>query len=48
MQPSVALTTRVVETLDRAAGIFDTTSAYFLQRGAAARAGSAANVSARH
>jgi len=46
-QPSAALTARVAATLDRAAGIFDTTSAYFLQRGAATRAGSAAIVSAR-
>jgi arylsulfatase A-like enzyme len=33
-QPSQAMTARVASTLDRAAGIFDTTSAYFLQRGA--------------
>lgn len=36
-QPSAAMTTRVERTLDRAAGIFDTTSAYFLQRGAKRR-----------
>ena len=34
VEPSAALDTAVAETLDRAAGIFDTTSAYFLQRGA--------------
>ncbi|MDQ2767786.1 MAG: sulfatase-like hydrolase/transferase, partial [Gemmatimonadota bacterium] len=37
-QPSEAMTARVARTLDRAAGILDTTSAYFLQRGARGRA----------
>ena len=39
---------RVARTLDRAAGIFDTTSAYFLQRGAQARAAAAARFTSPH
>ena len=37
-QSSAAMTARVERTLDRVAGILDTTSAYFLQRGARGRA----------
>jgi hypothetical protein len=37
--PSVAFTANVAETLDRASGIFDTTSAFFLQRRARIGAG---------
>ena len=47
-QPSIAFTESVVETLDRAAGIFDTTSAYFLQRAAAAKAGKIATTGTAH
>ncbi|MDB4909811.1 MAG: sulfatase, partial [Gemmatimonadetes bacterium] len=46
--PSLAFTTSVAGTLDRAAGIFDTTSAFFLQRRARTGAGAHAALRAAH
>ena len=47
-QTPAVMTARVARTLDRAAGIFDTTSAYFLQRGARGRATTGAPLAGTH
>jgi hypothetical protein len=46
--PSLSFNASVEETLDRAAGIFDTTSAYFLQRRAKMNAQTASALRAAH
>jgi hypothetical protein len=47
-QSSDSMTASVARTLDRTAGILDTTSAYFLQRGARLRATAAAPLASAH